>query len=250
MQIEQSLLLTWTRRAFRYSSRKLGDMGSGDVISWEFFAKIMSSSQMGRLTPSFKDLILEGQAVGQPTQTFDGPLGPVKNCKKYKDMLFLQHRWKRERSNNAQPSNDLNASPRYSNVMGWPNVRQAAAFISGISLFRHALANRWKDPAPVGESNPLRLTSVRMEDCTVVMSYFWEAASRVKILSSESGISGEMGYNIVMRLFRTSASSGKCTAGRPSMTSWSDPTLMVEEEKTSRRKKVRIWQILIYGCGN
>jgi hypothetical protein len=45
------------------------------------------------------------------------------------------------------------------------------------------------------------------------MSYFVAVASRAKILSLEQGISGGTGYNIEIRLFKTSAFSDRCTEG-------------------------------------
>src|SRR6266404_6030023 len=81
------------------------------------------------------------------------------------------------------------------------------------------MKNKRKDSAPVGESDPLRLTSARMEDWIVDMSYFWQAARRVKVLSSESGNSDGTGYKKVTRLFKISASSETRTTGRPSTTS-------------------------------
>jgi hypothetical protein len=46
-----------------------------------------------------------------------------------------------------------------------------------------------------------------MEDWTAPISYFSVAASRVKMLSMLSGISGGTGYSIEIRLFKTSAAS-------------------------------------------
>jgi hypothetical protein len=48
------------------------------------------------------------------------------------------------------------------------------------------------------------------------MSYFAAAASRAKMLSLESGISGGTGYSIEMRLFKTSVFSDRHTTGSSS----------------------------------
>ena len=169
-----------------------------------------SCSQAGRRGPSFSVL-----AVGQPTHIFEGHLRQSENDLQFEQKLCILRKRKSARSRSARPSNNRNVSPRLSNVSGWPKVRRAAIATSGISLFLNAMAYTRNTSVRVDDFN-LRTTSARIEDCTSSMSYFAEVASRVKMLSMERGISVVTGYNIEIRLFRTSAFSDRRTIGSSS----------------------------------
>src|SRR5258708_3968884 len=85
------------------------------------------------------------------------------------------------------------------------------------------MANAPKACAPVGAvGNPLRMISARMEDWTVVMSYFCAAARSANTLSYDEGISGGIGYSMVTRARTISTSSDKRTTGNPSTISLAD----------------------------
>lgn len=88
--------------------------------------------------------------------------------------------------------------------------------ISGISFFLYATAYHRNAPVPVDKNDFLRLTSSRMEDLIVFMSYFAAAASRSNESSLELGNSKGTGYNIEIRLSRITASSDTETTGSSS----------------------------------
>ena len=239
--------------AFKYLSHSCSDVGivsvkrsssvgvGPNLSAIKSFDRRQSSNQVGRRRTSFPSF-----AVGQPTQIFEAPPRQSVNDLQFEEKLCMLRRRKSARSRSAPPSNNRNASPRLSKVSEWPRVWRAAVATSEMRPFLYAKAYTRNTSAGVDDSNLLRLNSARIKDWASSMSYFAAAESRDKILSLERGISGGTGYNIVIRLFKTSASSDRCTtgssSGAASFWDWG--------RENCQQKRATMQPAPIYGPGN